>query len=192
MPSNSRKHSRYTKLQVQSGHLGWVRSVAVKPGNKWFATGAGDRVIKIWNLALGELPLSLTGHISTVRGLAVSPRHPTSCSGRIATNAHVSPKMHYNKAGMTPRPAIVAIRKIEPKSRTGQCQTSEFQFCLLDMFYFRKWHMFFQKLHMFFLEIAYVFSGKMICFFLENDIDFNKDKIHFKIRSTLSNLLDVV
>ena len=48
----------------------------MEPGNKWFATGAGDRVVKIWDLASGELKLSLTGHISTVRGLAVSPRHP--------------------------------------------------------------------------------------------------------------------
>ncbi|KAI0086726.1 WD40 repeat-like protein [Irpex rosettiformis] len=38
--------------------------------------GAGDRVIKIWDLASGELKLSLTGHISTVRGLAVSSKHP--------------------------------------------------------------------------------------------------------------------
>ncbi|KNZ56008.1 hypothetical protein VP01_2520g2 [Puccinia sorghi] len=36
-----------------SGHLGWV-----------------------WDLASGNLKLSLTGHISTVRGLAVSDRHP--------------------------------------------------------------------------------------------------------------------
>lgn len=63
-------------MRVISGHLGWVRSVAVEPGNTWFATGAGDRVVKIWDLASGELKLSLTGHISTVRGLAVSNRHP--------------------------------------------------------------------------------------------------------------------
>lgn len=63
-------------MRVISGHLGWVRSVAVEPGNKWFVSGAGDRVIKVWDLASGELKLSLTGHISTVRGLAVSPRHP--------------------------------------------------------------------------------------------------------------------
>jgi WD40 repeat protein len=69
-------HAPWKLMRVISGHLGWVRSVAVEPGNKWFATGAGDRVIKIWNLASGELRLSLTGHISTVRGLAVSPRHP--------------------------------------------------------------------------------------------------------------------
>ncbi|KAI6043652.1 WD40-repeat-containing domain protein [Pisolithus marmoratus] len=69
-------HPQWKLMRVISGHLGWVRSVAVEPGNQWFASGAGDRVIKIWNLASGELKLSLTGHISTVRGLAVSPRHP--------------------------------------------------------------------------------------------------------------------
>lgn len=63
-------------MRVISGHLGWVRAVAVEPGNKWFATGAGDRTIKIWDLASGTLKLSLTGHISTVRALEVSPRHP--------------------------------------------------------------------------------------------------------------------
>lgn len=69
-------HPQWKLMRVISGHLGWVRSVAVEPGNKWFVTGAGDRVIKVWDMASGELKLSLTGHISTVRGLAVSPRHP--------------------------------------------------------------------------------------------------------------------
>ncbi|RUS21040.1 hypothetical protein BC937DRAFT_93788 [Endogone sp. FLAS-F59071] len=69
-------HAPWKLMRVISGHLGWVRSVAVEPGNKWFATGAGDRTIKIWDLASGTLKLSLTGHISTVRGLAVSSRHP--------------------------------------------------------------------------------------------------------------------
>ncbi|KAK9727553.1 pre-mRNA-splicing factor prp46 [Basidiobolus ranarum] len=69
-------HAPWKLMRVISGHLGWVRSIAVEPGNKWFATGAGDRTIKIWDLASGTLKLTLTGHISTVRGLAVSPRHP--------------------------------------------------------------------------------------------------------------------
>ncbi|BEI81691.1 hypothetical protein CcaverHIS002_0208510 [Cutaneotrichosporon cavernicola] len=69
-------HPQWKLSKVISGHMGWVRAVAVDPGNKWFATGAGDRVIKIWDLASGELKLSLTGHISTIRGLAVSDRHP--------------------------------------------------------------------------------------------------------------------
>jgi pleiotropic regulator 1 len=64
-------HPPWKLIRVISGHFGWVRS-AVEPGNKWFATGAGDHVIKVWDLASGELKLSLTGHISTVRGLAIS------------------------------------------------------------------------------------------------------------------------
>lgn len=69
-------HAPWKLYRVISGHLGWVRCVAVEPGNEWFATGAGDRVIKIWDLASGKLKLSLTGHVSTVRGLAVSSKHP--------------------------------------------------------------------------------------------------------------------
>ncbi|XP_050348654.1 pleiotropic regulator 1 [Nymphalis io] len=69
-------HAPWKLFRVISGHLGWVRCVAVEPGNEWFATGAADRVIKIWDLATGKLKVSLTGHVSTVRGLEVSSRHP--------------------------------------------------------------------------------------------------------------------
>lgn len=69
-------HPPWKLYRVISGHLGWVRCVAMEPGNEWFATGSGDRVIKIWDLATGTLKLSLTGHISTVRGIVVSPRQP--------------------------------------------------------------------------------------------------------------------
>ncbi|KAJ0183503.1 hypothetical protein K1T71_001479 [Dendrolimus kikuchii] len=69
-------HAPWKLFRVISGHLGWVRCVAVEPGNEWFATGAADRVIKIWDLASGKLKVSLTGHVSTVRGLEVSGRHP--------------------------------------------------------------------------------------------------------------------
>ncbi|XP_028035536.1 pleiotropic regulator 1 isoform X1 [Bombyx mandarina] len=69
-------HPPWKLMRVISGHLGWVRCVAVEPGNEWFATGAADRVIKVWDLASGKLKVSLTGHVSTVRGVVVSPRHP--------------------------------------------------------------------------------------------------------------------
>ncbi|KAH0564212.1 pleiotropic regulator 1-like [Cotesia glomerata] len=69
-------HAPWKLYRVISGHLGWVRCCAVEPENRWFATGAGDRIIKIWDLAKGSLMISLTGHISTVRGLAFSHRHP--------------------------------------------------------------------------------------------------------------------
>lgn len=69
-------HPPWKLYRVVSGHLGWVRSLAVDPGNEYFATGSGDRTIKIWDLASGQLKLTLTGHIEQVTGLAISPRHP--------------------------------------------------------------------------------------------------------------------
>ncbi|KAJ2786854.1 pre-mRNA-splicing factor prp46 [Coemansia interrupta] len=69
-------HAPWKLMRVISGHIGWVRSLAVEPGNKWFASGSVDRTIKIWDLASGTLKLTLTGHVSPVRGLAVSSRHP--------------------------------------------------------------------------------------------------------------------
>ena len=34
-------------LQVVSGHTGWVRCIAVEPGNQWYCTGSADRTIKV-------------------------------------------------------------------------------------------------------------------------------------------------
>lgn len=73
-------HPKWVLHRVISAHLGWVRSLAVEPGNEWFASGAGDRTIKIFNLASGVLRLTLTGHISAVRGLEVSKRQPALIS----------------------------------------------------------------------------------------------------------------
>ena len=70
------KHSEWELMRVISGHTGWVRALAVDPSNEWFASGSGDRTIKIWDLASGILKLTLTGHISTIRGLSISKRHP--------------------------------------------------------------------------------------------------------------------
>jgi pleiotropic regulator 1 len=69
-------HRPWKVTRVMAGHLGWVRSLCVDPDNEFFVSGAGDRTIKLWNLATGELKLTLTGHISAVRGVEVSARHP--------------------------------------------------------------------------------------------------------------------
>lgn len=68
---------KWELMRVISGHTGWVRTVAVDTvSNNWFATGSADRTIKIWDLASGTLKLTLTGHISTIRGITISDRHP--------------------------------------------------------------------------------------------------------------------
>ncbi|XP_048441332.1 protein pleiotropic regulatory locus 1-like [Pyrus x bretschneideri] len=69
-------HSPWKIYRVISGHLGWVRSVAFDPSNRWVCTGSADRTIKIWDVASGTLQLSLTGHIGQIRSLAVSSRQP--------------------------------------------------------------------------------------------------------------------
>ena len=40
-------HAPWKLFRVISGHLGWVRCIDVDPSNEWFATGAGDRIIKV-------------------------------------------------------------------------------------------------------------------------------------------------
>ena len=69
-------HAPWKLKSVLSGHTGWVRCLAIDSSNEWFASGAGDRIIKVWDLASGTLKVSLTGHVGTVRGLAISDRHP--------------------------------------------------------------------------------------------------------------------
>ncbi|KAN0032069.1 hypothetical protein ACTFIV_005944 [Dictyostelium citrinum] len=69
-------HPPWKLMRVISGHTGWVRAIAVDKSNEWFATGSTDNTIKVWDLASGELKVTLTGHVSTIRGLEVSSRHP--------------------------------------------------------------------------------------------------------------------
>ena len=75
-------HAPWKLSTVLSSHLGWVRSIAFDPDNRLFATGSADRTIKVWNFpkaSVGSddaLQLTLTGHISPVRGLQFSNRHP--------------------------------------------------------------------------------------------------------------------
>eukprot|EP01133_Synstelium_polycarpum_P006387 gene6387-7402_t len=63
-------------MRVVSGHTGWVRCIAVDVSNQFFCTGATDNTIKIWDLASGELKLTLVGHVGSIRGLQTSARHP--------------------------------------------------------------------------------------------------------------------
>lgn len=41
--------------------------MAFDSSNEWFVTGSADRTIKVWDLASGQLKLTLTGHIEQVR-----------------------------------------------------------------------------------------------------------------------------
>ncbi|CAG9313793.1 unnamed protein product [Blepharisma stoltei] len=89
-------HPQWKLMRVISGHQGWVRCITVDPTNSWFATGSNDRMIKIWDLASGQLKLSLVGHINAVRDLVASDRHSYlfSCSEDKTINCW---DLEYNK-----------------------------------------------------------------------------------------------
>lgn len=80
--TKKKNHSPWKLLKLLLGHTGQVTSVAMDPYNSFFVTGSADRTMKIWDLASGNLQLTLSGHIMAVRGMAISPRHPYlfSCS----------------------------------------------------------------------------------------------------------------
>ncbi|KPA81548.1 hypothetical protein ABB37_03892 [Leptomonas pyrrhocoris] len=67
--------------KVLVGHQGWVWTTAVEPGNKWFATGGFDAIIKVWDLETGALKMNLTGHKEAVRSIALSRVSPYMFSG---------------------------------------------------------------------------------------------------------------
>lgn len=43
-------HAPWKLMRVISGHLGWVRCIAIDHTNEWFATGGNDRTIKVYIL----------------------------------------------------------------------------------------------------------------------------------------------
>jgi len=69
------------ELVLQSGHTKSANTVAFSPDNRWLASGGKDNVIKIWDLANGNILRTLYGHTSNVNALAVSPDGKLLASG---------------------------------------------------------------------------------------------------------------
>jgi WD40 repeat protein len=68
-------------LILQTGHTKSANAVAFDPDNLWLASGGKDNVIKIWDLATGNILRTLYGHTSNVNTLAVSPDGKLLASG---------------------------------------------------------------------------------------------------------------
>src|SRR5688572_3133218 len=68
-------------LILQTGHTKSANAVAFDPDNRWLASGGKDNVIKLWDLATGNILRTLYGHTSNVNTLAVSPDGKLLASG---------------------------------------------------------------------------------------------------------------
>ena len=69
------------ELILQVGHTKSANAVAFSPDNRWLASGGKDNVIKIWDLATGNILRTLYGHTSNVNALAVSSDGKLLASG---------------------------------------------------------------------------------------------------------------
>lgn len=69
------------ELILQTGHTKSANTVAFSPDNRWLASGGRDNVIKLWDLATGDVLRTLYGHSSNVNALAVSPDGKLLASG---------------------------------------------------------------------------------------------------------------
>jgi WD40 repeat protein len=69
------------ELILQTGHTKSANAVAFSPDNRWLASGGKDNVIKIWDLANGNVLRTLYGHTSNINALAVSPDGKLLASG---------------------------------------------------------------------------------------------------------------
>ena len=82
-PAQTSANTRATRpeLILQTGHTQSVNAVAFSPDNRWLASGAKDNVIKIWDLANGNVLRTLHGHSSNLNALAVSDDGQMLASG---------------------------------------------------------------------------------------------------------------
>ncbi|MCZ7648870.1 MAG: ATP-binding protein [Planctomycetota bacterium] len=55
------------ELKAFGEHADWVLSGAISPDGKTIATGTGDRIIRLWDVATGEERQKLVGHRPTLR-----------------------------------------------------------------------------------------------------------------------------
>src|SRR6266536_3609425 len=69
------------ELILQTGHTRSANAVAFSPDNRWLASGGKDNVIKIWDLATGNVLRTLYGHTRNVNALAISPDGKLLASG---------------------------------------------------------------------------------------------------------------
>jgi len=80
-PTTSGNAGKRPELILQTGHTGSVNAVAFSPDNRWLASGGKDNVIKIWDLATGNILRTLYGHTANVNALVVSPDGKLLASG---------------------------------------------------------------------------------------------------------------
>ena len=80
-------HAQKAELVVQLGHTDSVNSVAYSPDGKTLASAGGDKTIKLWNVATGQLLRTLQGHSGGISSVSFAPDGKTLASAGHYTGA---------------------------------------------------------------------------------------------------------
>lgn len=73
-------------LRTVAAHQGWIRAVSVSPDGKLVASCGNDLLVKVWDVASGELVTQLSGHESHVYNVAFHPSGNDLVSGDLKAN----------------------------------------------------------------------------------------------------------
>lgn len=59
-------------VRTLTGHLDWVKAVAITPDGKIAVSASEDKTLKVWDLSSGVELRTFTGHSSYVQGVAIT------------------------------------------------------------------------------------------------------------------------
>ena len=79
--SNSAISTSFKLANTLTVHTGAVFSIAFSPNGQYFASGSGDKTIKLWDASSGELLHTFYGHAKEVAAVAFTPDSKTLVSG---------------------------------------------------------------------------------------------------------------
>ncbi len=71
-------------------HNGPVWATTITPDNQYAVTGSGDKTVRVWDLATGELAMNLPHHNDTVYAVAVTPDSQKIVSGGLDQTIKIS------------------------------------------------------------------------------------------------------